>query len=124
MIQLVGGLALAADTSCYIVGRPRESRGKGIELQSPKFYTSVAQAAQGALEQALRQSVADGQINSLREFIREQERLKQELSALLAPLGPERVGQPRQGVVEATPAPSEGRHIPEQGSELSPALPA
>ena len=32
MIQLTKDLWMKADSNCYIVGRVRESRGKGVEL--------------------------------------------------------------------------------------------
>ena len=86
MIQLTKDLLLKADEHCYIVGKPVESRGKGTELRSPRYYTTVSQAVSNTLAIVLRQGVSDGSITTLRQFIQEQERLRRELENLVAPL--------------------------------------
>lgn len=86
MIQLTESLWLKADDCCYVVGNRRERRGKGEELRNPTYYSTAAQAVEGALIRAMRQGVKDGSITSLREFIQEQERLHAELEKLIAPL--------------------------------------
>lgn len=120
MIQLVGGLALDADEYSFIVGKPRQRPGRGTILDRPRYYASISQAAQGALEQALRQGVADGEIGSLREFIQEQARLRRELEELLES---KCVVQPRQAVAKARHAPSGDRYTPGQENGPSPTLP-
>lgn len=86
MIQLIGGLAMMADENCYIVGKARQRADRGTVLDKPRYYTSAADAARGALATALRQGVADGNITTLRQFVQEQERLRAELDKLVAPL--------------------------------------
>ncbi|MBD5151572.1 MAG: hypothetical protein HDT16_03535 [Oscillibacter sp.] len=86
MIPLTDNLVMISDGRCYIVGIPREGRGKGVELQNPTYYATAHQAALGALERSLRKGVADGRITTLREFIDEQYRQRAEMEKLLAPL--------------------------------------
>lgn len=86
MIQLTKDLAMTADEHCYIVGKPRQGRGKGAELRSPTYHPTAAQAVSAALSRTMRQGVADGSITTLRQFIQEQERLRAELETLIAPL--------------------------------------
>ena len=88
MIQLPQGLVLIADDHCFIVGKAKKDRGRGVEVQNPTYHTSVAQAAQSALNRIMRTVVKDGSVTTLRQFIEEQERLKHELKELLAPLEP------------------------------------
>lgn len=49
MIELPEGLVIISDEHCYIVGNPRKSRGKGVEIKNPKYYAHIDQAIQGAL---------------------------------------------------------------------------
>ena len=108
MIQLTKGFAMIADDCCYTVGKPRQKADGRIVLDMPTYYSTAAQAVQGALKRAMRQGVADGSITTLREFIREQERLRAELEALVAPLDS---GEARQSAVEALPAAPTGNYI-------------
>ena len=41
MIELPEGLVIISDEHCYIVGNPRKSRGKGVEIKNPKYYAHV-----------------------------------------------------------------------------------
>lgn len=86
MIQLTKELALIADSHCFIVGKPRKRVGKAIEMMEPSYYTTAAQAVQGSLNRAMRQSVADGRITTLLQFIQEQERLQEKFQAMIKPL--------------------------------------
>lgn len=86
MIQLTKDIAMIADDHCYSIGRPRQRKGRAVTLKDPKYYSTVDKAVQGALNWAMRMSVADGSITTLREFIDEQERLKSELQKLVEPL--------------------------------------
>lgn len=96
MIHLTKDLCMKADDCCYIVGKPRTRAGKGTVLDSPTYYSTAAQAVEGALKRVVRQGVADGSITTLRQFIQEQERLRGELERLIAPLDS---GQARQMAV-------------------------
>lgn len=109
MIQLTKDLWMKADEHCYIVGRPRQGRGKSVELRSPTYYSTAAQAVSGALVRAMRQGVADGSITTLRGFIREQERLRAELDKLIAPL--DSVGNAGESRGKDHPATQTGNYI-------------
>lgn len=86
MIQLTDGLAMTADEHGYMIGKPRQKPGKGIVMDSPTCYVTVAQAAQGALDRAMRKAVASGCVTTLGQFIEEQARQCEEMKKLLAPL--------------------------------------
>lgn len=85
MIELPEGLAIISDEHCYIVGTPRESRGRGVEIKNPKYYASMDQAVQGALALILRLKVKNGEITTLRQFLDEQASLNQKLRDMLTP---------------------------------------
>ena len=109
MIELLNGLVLIADERCYIVGKPRQKPDKGIAIDQPTYHTSVAQAAQSALDRTMRQHVKDGSITTLRQFIEEQAKLQFELQRLIAPLDS---GQVRQSTAEGHNSAAEGNYIP------------
>ena len=79
MIELPEGLVIISDEHCYIVGNPRKSRGKGVEIKNPKYYAHIDQAIQGALALILRLKVKNKEITTLRQFLDEQANLNQEL---------------------------------------------
>lgn len=110
MIELGNGLVLTADEHCFIVGKPRKSRGKGCEIQNPTYYTTAEQAVHGTLLRAMRQAVADGSITTLREFLATQEKLQAEFQLTLASLDG---GQGWQSVGEGTADSSEGKDTPQ-----------
>ena len=86
MIQLTEKLVMTADKHCYIVGEPKHRPGRPFEIKEPKYYSTAAQAVQGALYTAMRQSVEDGSITTLQDFIKELERRHSEFQAMIAPL--------------------------------------
>lgn len=86
MIQLTKNLAMIADDHCYIVGKPKQRPGRPLEIENPTYYTTAAQAVQGALNRAMRQAVKDGSVTTLRDFIQEQDRQRAELEKLITPL--------------------------------------
>lgn len=77
---------MTADEHNYIVGKPTQRKGKGVELTNPTYYPTAAQAVYGALQRVLRQGVADGTITTLRQFVEGQEHQRAEMERLLAPL--------------------------------------
>lgn len=83
MIYLTDKLAVTADSECYMVGRPAQRRGKGVELRSPRYYSTMAQAVRGAVSTTLRQKVAVSEITSLQEFIRQEKELHEEFAKKL-----------------------------------------
>lgn len=110
MIQLTERLVMTADEHCYIVGEPRQRAGRPLGIKKPTYYSTAAQAVQGALKRTMRKAVEDGEVTTLREFIEKQERLLTELEALIAPL---EGGKARQNVVEGRVAAKTGKDIPQ-----------
>ena len=86
IIQLTPNLAMIADDHCFIVGKPRIKSGSPIKIEKPRYYTTVAQAVRGALQQAMREKVQNSEITTLRQFIERQEVLQKEFENLLNPL--------------------------------------
>lgn len=110
MIQLTKRLVMTADKHCYIVGEPRQRTGRTTGIKEPKYYSTAAQAARGALDTAMRMAVEDEEVTTLRQFIQEQERLHTELEKLIMPL---EGGKPRQSVAEGRLAAEPGENIPQ-----------
>lgn len=69
MIRLTGNIAVTADERQYIVGRPRTRPGKGVVLDGPRYYTTMAGVVKAAVSQCLRDRVADGAITELRDWL-------------------------------------------------------
>ena len=86
MIQLTEKLVMTADKHCYIVGEPKQRPGRPFEIKEPKYYSTAAQAVQGALYTATRQSVEDGNITTPQDFIKELERRQAAFQTMIAPL--------------------------------------
>ncbi len=86
MIRLTDKLVVTADSECYIVGKPRHRVGKGVEMQSPRYYPTLAQAVRGAVSTTLRQKVASEEITTLSEFIRQEKQLQEEFTKRLEDL--------------------------------------
>ena len=85
MIYLTDKLAITADSVCYIVGSPVEAvqesggkRCKAPKLRSPRYYSTLAQAVRAAVSATLRQKVAEDEITTLQEFIRQEKQLQEE----------------------------------------------
>ena len=110
MIELISGFTLTADEHCYTVGKPRERPGKGIEMQTPKYYCTISQAVQGTLERVLLQGVASGEITTLRQFAEELNRQRTALEKLLAPL--ETGGEAPQKEAHGLTSSAKGRYTP------------
>ena len=86
MIQLTKRLVLTADKNCYVLGEVKQRPGRAAEIKGARYYTTAAQAVQGALDTTMRWAVENGSIATLQEFIREQERQRAKLEELIAPL--------------------------------------
>lgn len=86
MIQLTDNVAVTADQYQYIVGTPRTRPDKGITINKPRYYTTLAGAVKGALSQALRDKVADGTITTLRGWLDEYQKITNEFTKRLEPL--------------------------------------
>lgn len=83
MIYLTDEIALTADSIQYIVGKPVQRPGKGVEMQNPKYYHKLSAALQQAVTDCVRAGVADNRITELRQIVTEQARLEQEFSEKL-----------------------------------------
>ena len=86
MIQLTDNLFVTADERNYIVGTARQRAGRGIVMDSPSYFTAMAQAVRYAVSQALKERAANDQITTLRQFAEEQERLQADFMKKLEPL--------------------------------------
>lgn len=80
MIHLIGNIYATADEFQYIVGRVRERPGKGLEIVKPKYYSTLEIAARHTVEYALREKVAKGEVETLRQFITEMGKLRDEIN--------------------------------------------
>ena len=78
MIYLTDKLAVTADSECYMVGRPRQRAGRAVSVDNPRYYTTLAQAVRATVSATLRQKVAEDEITTLQEFIRQEKRLQEE----------------------------------------------
>ena len=112
MIELPEGLVIISDEHCYIVGNPRKSRGKGVEIKNPKYYAHIDQAIQGALALILRLKVKNKEITTLRQFLDEQASLNQGLRDMLTPQNSGGEAVETRGDEPATVA--EGNYIPDK----------
>lgn len=83
MIYLTDEISLTADSIQYIVGKPVQRPGKGVEMQNPKYYHKLSAALQQAVTDCVRAGVADERITELRQVVAEQARLEQEFSEKL-----------------------------------------
>ncbi len=83
MIYLTDKLAVTADSECYMVGKPRQRAGKGVSVDNPRYYPTLAQAVRGAVSATLRQKVAASEITTLQEFIRQAQALQTEFTKKL-----------------------------------------
>ena len=81
--NLTDEIALTADSIQYIVGKPVQRPGKGVEMQNPKYYHKLSAALQQAVTDCVRAGVADNRITELRQIVTEQARLEQEFSEKL-----------------------------------------
>lgn len=86
MIELPGNMMITADHEQYIVGRGSSGGCRGVVIKKPRYYPSLETAARAALQQAMCDKVAAGEITSLRDYLQELQRVKAELAELLEPL--------------------------------------
>ena len=86
MIQLTDNLVVTADQYQYIVGTPRTRPDKGITIDKPRYYTTLAGAVKAAVSQAMRDKVADGTITTLRGWLDEYQKITDEFTKRLEPL--------------------------------------
>lgn len=84
MFHLIGEYYLTADPNCYIIGKPLERRGKGIEMKSARYFTTLPAAVSAAVNLALRDKIQTERIQSLEEAVDEMQRLKAELETAVS----------------------------------------
>lgn len=83
MIQLTEKIAVTADERQYIVGEPRQRRGRGLELRDPRYFATMRQVVLYAISRTLREKVENGDIITLQQFVEEQGRLQEEFTKQL-----------------------------------------
>lgn len=89
MIKLTDEIYVMSDVAQYIVGKPTTAVSKGVErvvIQKPRYYTNMSQLLRATVSQALKYGVKNETITTLREYVKETERLQDEFRRLLEPL--------------------------------------
>ena len=89
MIKLKDEIYVMSDGAQYIVGKPITAISKGVErvvMQKPRYYTNMTQLLRARGPQALKYGVKKETITTLREYVKETERLQNEFRRLLEPL--------------------------------------
>lgn len=96
MIQLTENLAISSDGKRYIVGfLDKEYPGAAVgrntpaKISSGKYYDTISEAVQGALEIALNHELEGGDVTTLWEFNQSWEKLQEQTKKLLALLDDE-----------------------------------
>ena len=86
MIHLLRDFYINADRFGYTVGilsanneRERENRAKSIILRQSRYYTTLSVAVASTAEIALRDAIAAGEVQTLRESVEELRRIRNEI---------------------------------------------
>lgn len=88
MIHFLRDFYINADRFGYTVGilsanneRERENRAKSIILRQSRYYTTLSVAVASTAEIALRDAIAVGEVQTLREAVEELRRIRDEIKA-------------------------------------------
>lgn len=87
MIHLIGDYYMTADKKpgcSYVVGIPRQTNDNRVIMGKSRYYPTLAPAVSCTAEIALRDSIATGKVNTLREAVAELRRLKEEIQAAVS----------------------------------------
>lgn len=76
MIKLIRDYYLAVNGSSYICGKAASSRAERL---SERYYTSLSHAVASTAEIALRDAIAAGEVQTLREAVEELRRIRNEI---------------------------------------------
>lgn len=76
MIHLIGDYYMTADKNSYTVGIPggmsdrrRETGRSAALMRQARYYSTLAQAVSGTAEIALRDGIAAGEVQTLRDVV-------------------------------------------------------
>lgn len=87
MIHLIGDYYMTADKQnggCYTVGKAASCDANRLSRSGSRYYPTLASAVSCTAEIALRDSIATGKVNTLREAVAELRRLKEEIQAAVS----------------------------------------
>lgn len=93
MIHLVRDYFLNIDKQsggCYTVGKAQSCVSERVLLSRPRYYPTLAVAVASTAEIALRDAIAAGEVQTLREAVEELRRIRDEI---IAAVGGEEVKQ-------------------------------
>lgn len=79
MIKLVRDYYLAVNGSSYICGKAASSRAERLLRGSERYYTNLSHAMASTAEIALRDAIAAGEVQTLRETVEELRRIRDEI---------------------------------------------
>lgn len=79
MIKLIRDYYLAVNGSSYICGKAASSRAERLLRGSERYYTSLSHAVASTAEIALRDAIAAGEVQTLREAVEELRRIRNEI---------------------------------------------
>lgn len=79
MIKLVRDYYLAVNGSSYICGKAASSRAEQLLRGSERYYTNLSHAVASTAEIALRDAIAAGEVQTLREAVEELRRIRDEI---------------------------------------------
>lgn len=83
MIHLIGDYYMTADKNAYTVGKAEESCTKRTFKPGARYYSTLAQAVSSTAEIALRDGIAAGEIQTLRDAVEELHRIRDEIRAAI-----------------------------------------
>ena len=84
MFHLIGEYYLNADPHQFIIGKPVERRGKGIEMKSARYCVTLQEAVATAANLALREGISSGEVASLQDAVTQMQRISDELKAAVS----------------------------------------
>lgn len=84
MFHLIGEYYLTADPHQFIIGKPVERRGKGIEMKSARYCATLPAAVSAAANLALREGISSGEVASLQDAVTQMQRISDELKAAVS----------------------------------------
>ena len=79
MIHLFRDYYLSANGSSYICGKATSSRAERLLRGSERYYTNLSHAVASTAEIALRDAIAAGEVQNLRESVEELRRIRNEI---------------------------------------------
>lgn len=92
MIKLFRDYYLTANGSSYVCGKAASSRAERLLRGSERYYTNLSHAVASTAEIALRDAIAAGEVQTLREAVEELRRIRDEILTAVGGKGVEQNG--------------------------------